>query len=79
MGGAWRAAALAAEFGFSVVGGLLGGVVLGQFLDSQFGTAPVLLLLGILGGFILSLYLIYVIYRVQISPRRAPTPKGPTA
>ena len=77
MGGAWRAAALAAEFGFSVVGGLLGGVVLGQFLDSQFGTAPVLLLLGILGGFILSLYLIYVIYRVQISPRRAP--KRPTS
>jgi len=71
MGGAWRAAALAAEFGFSVVAGLLGGVLLGQFMDSQLGTSPTFLLLGILSGFILSLYLIYVIYRVQIQPRRS--------
>jgi len=70
MGGAWRAAALAAEFGFSVVAGLVGGVLLGQFLDSRLGTSPVCLLLGILGGFLFSLYLIYVIYRVQIQPRR---------
>ena len=70
MGGAWRAAALAAEFGFSVVGGLVGGVLLGQFLDAQLGTAPIFLLVGILGGFLLSLYLMYLIYRVQIQSRR---------
>jgi F0F1-type ATP synthase assembly protein I len=70
MGGAWRAAALAAEFGFSVVGGLVGGVLFGQFLDARFGTTPVLLLVGILGGFLLSLYLMYLIYRVQIQARR---------
>lgn len=70
MGGAWRAAALAAEFGFSVVAGLLGGTLLGQYLDTQLGTSPICLLLGILGGFLFSLYLIYVIYRVQIQPRR---------
>ena len=70
MGGAVRAAALAAEFGFSVVAGLVGGVLLGQYLDTRFATAPVFLLLGILGGFAFSLYLIYVIYRVQIQPRR---------
>ena len=68
--GAWRAAALAAEFGFSVVGGLVGGVLLGQFLDARLGTSPVFLLIGILGGFILSLYLMYLIYRVQIQSRR---------
>ena len=70
MGGAWRAAALAAEFGFTVVGGLVGGVILGQFLDARLGTTPVFLLIGILGGFVLSLYLMYLIYRVQIQPRR---------
>jgi F0F1-type ATP synthase assembly protein I len=71
MGGAWRAAALAAEFGFSVVGGLLGGVLLGRLLDAQLSSSPVFLLVGILGGFLFSLYLIYVIYRVQIQPRRS--------
>ena len=64
-----RAAALAAEFGFSVVAGLVGGVFLGQYLDTRFGTSPTFLLVGILGGFVFSLYLIYVIYRVQIQPR----------
>jgi F0F1-type ATP synthase assembly protein I len=71
MGGAWRAAALAAEFGFSVVGGLMGGVLLGQFADYRLGTSPAFLLIGILAGFLLSLYLMYLIYRVQIQPRRA--------
>ena len=70
MGGAVRAAALAAEFGFSVVAGLVGGVFLGQYLDARFATFPIFLLVGILGGFVFSLYLIYVIYRVQIQPRR---------
>ena len=73
MGGAWRAAALAAEFGFSVVAGLLGGVLLGRYADEQLGTTPVFLLVGIVGGFIFSLYLMYVIYRVQIQPRRRTT------
>jgi ATP synthase protein I len=77
MGGAWRAAALAAEFGLSVVGGLVGGVLIGQWLDAQLGTSPLCLLVGILGGFLFSLYLIYVIYRVQIQPRR--TANGPKA
>ena len=71
MGGAWRAAALAAEFGFSGVGGLVGGVIFGQFLDARLGTPPAFLLIGILGGFLLSLYLMYLIYRVQIQSRRS--------
>lgn len=79
MGGAWRAAALAVEFGFSVVGGLVGGLVLGQFLDRQLGTAHTFLLTGIVGGFAFSIYLIYVIYRVQIAPRRAAPSVGPTS
>lgn len=68
--GAWRAAALATEFGFAVGGSLVGGVLVGRYLDTQLHTTPLLLLLGLLGGFASSLYLIYVIYRIQIQPRR---------
>ena len=77
--GAWRAAALAAQFGFSVVGSLVGGVVIGRFLDQQFGTHPLFFLLGLLGGLVSSIYLIYLIYRVQVQPQRPayepPTPR----
>lgn len=68
--GAWRAALLATEFGFSVGLSILGGVLLGQYLDGRFGTAPLFFLVGLVGGFLFSLYSIYVIYRVQIQPRR---------
>jgi|SRR3954451_20432451 len=68
--GAWRAAALAAQFGFSVVGSLVGGVAVGLFLDRQFGTAPLFFLLGLFGGLVSSIYLIYLIYRVQVQPAR---------
>jgi len=68
--GAWRAAALATEFGFSVVGSLVGGVAIGLFADRQLHTTPLFFLLGLLVGLIFSIYLIYVIYRIQIQPRR---------
>ncbi|MBI3974131.1 MAG: AtpZ/AtpI family protein [Chloroflexi bacterium] len=68
--GAWRAAALATEFGFAVVGSLLGGVLFGQFLDRRLGTAPTFFLIGLIGGFVFSIYLIYMIYRVQIQVQR---------
>ena len=71
--GAFRAAALATEFGFAVVGSLLGGVVGGLYLDSRFGTAPALFLAGVAGGLVFSVYLIYVIYRVQVQPGRRST------
>ena len=69
MGGALRAAALAAEFGFTVVGSMLGGVWLGLYLDGRFGTTPLFFLLGLVAGLGVSFYLIYVIYRIQIQPR----------
>lgn len=68
--GAWRAAALATEFGFTVVGSLVGGVLLGQYLDQRFSMAPVFFLIGLLLGFVFSIYLIYVIYRIQVQPAR---------
>jgi hypothetical protein len=69
--GAWRAAALATEFGFAVVGSLVGGIALGLYLDRRLGTAPGLFILGLVGGLVFSIYLIYAIYRVQVQPRRA--------
>ena len=70
--GAWQAAALASQFGFAVIGSLVGGVVLGQVIDRWLGTAPAFFLIGLLLGLALSVYLIYAIYRVQLQPRRSP-------
>jgi len=72
--GAWRAAALAAEFGFSVVGSMIGGVIGGRLLDQWLGTAPLFFLLGLLCGFAFSVYLIYVIYRLQVAAPQRPKP-----
>ncbi len=69
--GAWRAAALAAEFGFSVVGSMMGGVIAGRLLDQWLGTAPVFFLVGLLCGLVFSVYLIYLVYRLQVAvPQR---------
>lgn len=68
--GAWRAAALASQFGVAVVGSLVGGVVVGQLFDRRLGTAPACFLAGLLLGLVASLYLIYTIYRVQVQPGR---------
>jgi F0F1-type ATP synthase assembly protein I len=78
--GAWRAAALASQFGFAVIGALVTGVLIGQFLDRRLGTAPAFFLLGLCLGLASSVYLIYLIYRVQVQPsrrgRRPPPARG---
>lgn len=66
--GAWRAAALAAEFGFSVAFSMLGGVYAGLYLDRQFHTAPVFFFVGLACGLASTIYLIYLIYRTQLQP-----------
>jgi Putative F0F1-ATPase subunit Ca2+/Mg2+ transporter len=75
--GAWRAAALAAQFGFAVIGTMVAGIVLGQFLDRRLGTAPAFFLIGLLLGLATSVYLIYAIYRVQVQPGRSASPASP--
>jgi len=77
--GAWRAAAVASQFGFAVIGALVAGVLGGQFIDRQLGTAPAFFLLGLLGGLLTSVYLIYVIYKVQVQPARGGRPARPAA
>lgn len=83
MGGAFRAAGLAAEFGFAVVCSLVGGVLLGRYLDQRLHTAPLLFMVGLVGGLVFSFYLIYVLYRLQLQPGRSvrrgrPEPGGPS-
>jgi F0F1-type ATP synthase assembly protein I len=62
---AWRAVALAAQFGVVVAGSLIGGAWLGVQLDRQFQTTPTLLAVGVFAGLAASLYLIYLLYRLQ--------------
>jgi uncharacterized membrane protein AbrB (regulator of aidB expression) len=69
--GAWRAAALAAQFGFSVVGSMVGGIIAGRMLDQWLGTPPAFFLVGLFCGLLFSIYLIYLIYRTQVAPRPA--------
>lgn len=64
--GAWRAVGLAAQFGFVVSGSLLGGAWLGSQLDQALRSTPTLLLVGVFVGLATSLYLIYLLYRLQV-------------
>lgn len=68
----WQAASLASQFGFAVISGLAVGVFAGRYADEQFGTTPNFLLLGLLGGFMTSMYLMYAIYRLQVVNRLKP-------
>ncbi len=70
----WQAASLASQFGFAVISTMVGGVIVGRYADGQLGTAPQFLLLGLLGGFLTSLYLMVAIYRLQVVNR--PWPDG---
>ena len=68
----WQAASLASQFGVAVISGLAGGVFAGRYADRHFGTTPAFLLLGLFGGFMTSLYLMYAIYRLQVVNRVGP-------
>lgn len=54
---------LASELGFSISLPLVGGAVLGQFLDNKFGTAPRLTLSLIVTGLMIGFANIYFIIR----------------
>jgi F0F1-type ATP synthase assembly protein I len=68
---------LAVEFGFAVVGSLVGGVFAGRYLDQRLHTSPVFLLVGLIAGFVFSIYLIYVIYRLQVAPASSASSAAP--
>ena len=50
---------------------MVAGIVVGQLVDKWLGTAPVFFLVGLFCGLLFSIYLIYVIYRLQISAPKA--------
>ena len=66
MGSGWRAAGLAAQFGFVVASLLLGGAWVGHLVDGWVGSRALFFVLGILAGLGCSLYLIYLLYRLQV-------------
>ncbi len=66
MGSGWRVLGLAAQFGFTVAGLLLGGAWVGHLIDEWVGSRALFLILGILVGLGCSLYLIYLLYRLQV-------------
>ena len=68
----WQAASLASQFGVAVISGLACGVFAGRYADGHFGTTPAFLLVGLFGGFMTSLYLMYAIYRLQVVNRVGP-------
>ena len=47
--------------GFEFAGAVLAGIFLGRYLDSLWGTAPVLLVLGAVGGMAGALYRLIVV------------------
>ncbi len=63
--GVLRSAALALEFGFVVGACMVVGILGGRWIDAQFGTQPIMLLLGVLLGLAASAYLMYLIFSWQ--------------
>ena len=57
-----RAAALALEYGFIAGGFIVVGLFGGRWLDQQFGTGPLFLMLGLLLGLASSVYILYLIW-----------------
>lgn len=67
----WRVIGMALQFGSTVIGALLIGLVGGGWLDRRLGTSPLFLLVGLLFAF---LGIGYSLYELAIAGRSA-TPK----
>lgn len=55
----WVGALRLVGVGFFIGGSILGGVVAGLWLDSRFGTEPILVLVGLFLGIIVAFYGVY--------------------
>ena len=55
--------------GFEFAGAVLAGIFLGRYLDSLWGTAPVLLMLGAVGGMAGALYRLIVVLQHLSQPK----------
>ncbi|MGG1658652.1 AtpZ/AtpI family protein [Brevibacillus sp. NRS-1366] len=59
----WRAITLVTLIGVDMALCVIGGVLLGKYLDSFFGTNPILLMVGLLAGLGIGVYSVYRIVR----------------
>ena len=64
--GPLRAGVFALQFGFVVGVFVLGGVWAGNYLDERFGTAPLLVIVGMLVGLLFSAGTLYQLFRMQV-------------
>ncbi len=55
----WGQAIRFLGIGFYIVVCILGGVLLGNWLDGKFGTSPILLLAGLIAGLVAAFWGIY--------------------
>lgn len=55
----WVAALRLVGVGFFIGGSILGGVVVGLWLDRQFNTEPILVIVGLLLGITVAFYGVY--------------------
>jgi len=55
----WVAALRFVGVGFFIGGSILGGVLVGLWLDSRFNTEPILVIAGLFLGFLVAFYGVY--------------------
>lgn len=67
----WRVIGMALQFGSTVIGALLVGLVGGGWLDRRLGTSPLFLLIGLVFAFLAIGYSLYELAQAG----RAATPK----
>lgn len=60
--------------GFEFAGAVLAGIFLGRYLDSLWGTAPALLVLGAVGGMAGALYRLIVVLQHLSRPKEETCP-----
>ncbi|TCP20252.1 putative F0F1-ATPase subunit (Ca2+/Mg2+ transporter) [Scopulibacillus darangshiensis] len=51
----WRMVGLVGTLGFEILAFILGGIWLGKRMDESFGTAPLWLAVGIIGGLLIGI------------------------
>lgn len=74
----WRVMGMALQFGSTVIGALLVGLVGGGWLDRRLGTSPLFLLIGLVLAFIAIGYSLYELATVGVpAPRATTTPRRP--
>ena len=67
----WIAALRLVGVGFFIGGSILGGVVVGLWLDRQFNTEPILVIVGLLLGVAVAFYGVYQMLLPLLDKKRA--------